>query len=97
MDRFIIGGNSTGKTKKLLEYAKSVNAVVVCKNPNAMLSKAHAYGITGLHFIGYDMYMAGTPDYDEEIYVIDEICDLLEYWTHGNVCGFTQTIDEEIL
>jgi len=43
------------------------------------------------------MYMAGTSDYDEEIYVIDEICDLLEYWTHGEVCGFTQTIDEEIL
>ena len=36
MEKYIIGDNSSGKTRKMLEEAKKNNAVVVCKNPSAM-------------------------------------------------------------
>ena len=50
---YIVGGRSTGKTRKLLELAKEKDALVICRNPAAMQAKAHAYGIFGLKFAGY--------------------------------------------
>ena len=94
MDRYIIGGNSTGKTRKLLEIAKESGAIVVCENPSAMLSKAHAYGIVGLHYIGYEQYMS-CVSVDNDLFVVDEIGKLMNYWTHGRLHGFTMTVDEE--
>ena len=94
MDRFIIGGNSTGKTRKLLELAKESGAIVVCDNPNAMLSKAYAYGIFGIDCIGYDKYMSCVSKPDT-LFVVDEIGKLMNYWTHGTLYGFTMTVDEE--
>ena len=94
MDRFIIGGNSTGKTRKLLEIAKESGAIVVCENPNAMMSKAHAYGIVGLHIIGYEQYMSCVSE-SGNLFVVDEIGKLMNYWTHGRLYSFTMTVDED--
>ena len=94
MDRFIIGDNGTGKTRKLLEIAKESGAIVVCENPNAMMSKAHAYGIVGLHIIGYEQYMCCVSKSDD-LFVVDEIGKLMNYWTHGRLYGFTMTVDED--
>ena len=52
LDRFIIGENNSGKTRKMLEKAKENGLVVVCKNPSAMKSKASNYGISGLKIVG---------------------------------------------
>lgn len=54
MNRYIIGNSSSGKTRKLLETATSVDAIVVCQNPDAMRVKAQNYGIYRLDFCGYD-------------------------------------------
>lgn len=47
MERYIIGANCSGKTRKMLETAKEDNAIVVCKNSYAMANKANSYGIYG--------------------------------------------------
>jgi len=44
----IIDGRGTGKTNRLMLFAKEHNAIFVCANPEAMRVKAEAYGITGL-------------------------------------------------
>lgn len=66
---FIIsGGKGTGKTKALLEMAKSANGVVVCADPEAMRDRAHRYGIVGLDIVGYgDVYLAGKPVYIHDV------------------------------
>ena len=48
MEKYIIGANCSGKTRKMLEAAKENNAIVVCKNSYAMANKANSYGIYGL-------------------------------------------------
>ena len=66
---FIISGEKgTGKTKALLERAKEVNGIVVCKDPAAMRERAHRYGIVGLDIAGYgDLYLAGKPVFIHDI------------------------------
>lgn len=54
MNRYIIGNSSSGKTRQLLETAKSTGAVVVCQNPEAMRVKAQNYGLYRMEFCGYD-------------------------------------------
>ena len=95
MNRFIIDRAGTGKTKKLLELAKEFGAIVVCRNPNAMMSKAHAYGITGLHYMDYDSFIRtkNITTYNDTYYVIDEIGDLINYLVGGNLYGFTMTVE----
>lgn len=93
---YIIGGRSTGKTRKLLEHAKENNALVICRNPAAMARKAEAYGIFGLKFWGYD---ETVEYYCEEIYpesdfVIDEVKDFMDYLFAEKCVGFTQTEDD---
>ena len=49
----IIDGRGSGKTSRLLLLAKENNATVICANPKAMETKAHAYGLVGINFISY--------------------------------------------
>lgn len=96
--KFIVGGNSTGKTRSLLEFAKEQNAVVVCGNPAAMRRKAEAYGIIGLNFISYDEIINSNHIYEGEAwigekFVIDEVGRFLSNFFGSPCIGFTQTED----
>ena len=91
MNKFIIGGNSTGKTRNMLEEAKKSGATVVCKNPYSMESKANCYGIYGLKFIRYEELNADIIC-GEKI-AVDEIGDFFEYCFGAKLDAFTMTID----
>jgi hypothetical protein len=96
---YIIGGRSTGKTRKLIEAAKEQGAMVICRNAPAMRKKAEAYGIIGVEFISYDDISSGRiiSDLSEWIpgrYMIDEVSDFLEDFFGGECIGITQTIKE---
>lgn len=91
MEKYIIGSNSTGKTKKMLEEAKKNNAIVVCKYPIHMQSKANSYGIYGLEFISYDD-MHTYPVYGKR-FAIDELGDFFEHYFKAQLDSFTMTVD----
>lgn len=93
---YVVGGRSSGKTRKIMELAKEKNAIVICKNPAAMERKAQAYGIYGLHFMGYDeMVHCYHEDMSPESdFVIDEVKDFMDYFFAGQCVGFTQTEDD---
>lgn len=91
MDKFIIGCNSSGKTRKMLEEAKKSGAVVVCKHPLHMQSKANSYGIYGLQFVGYEeMNMAIIED---DKVAIDELGEFFKHHFGVELDAFTMTID----
>lgn len=91
MDKFIIGSNSTGKTRKMLEEAKKNNAVVVCKHPLHMQNKANSYGFYGLKFISYEEMNADII-HGEKV-AIDELKDFFAYCHGVELDSFTMTID----
>lgn len=98
---YVVGGRSSGKTRKIMELAKEKNAIIICKNPAAMERKAAAYGIYGINFISYsDILMnlrtdyAGGAIYPNENFVIDEVKDFMDYLLASNCVGFTQTEDD---
>lgn len=91
MDKFIIGENSSGKTRKMLEEAKKNNAIVVCKNPLHMQSKANSYGIYGLKFIGYAEMGIGV--FSDEKFAVDELGDFFKYFFGAELDSFTMTVD----
>ena len=100
--KYIVGGRSTGKTRKLLELAKEKNAIVVSRNPHAMARKAEAYGIFGLRFVSYGEVVngvrneegfAGIAINDLDV-VIDEVKDFFDYLLAANCIGFTLTEDD---
>ena len=91
MEKYIIGGNSSGKTRKMLEAAKESGAVVICKHPLHMQSKAHSYGIYGLKFIGYEEIDDSIDDSND--IVIDELCEFFKYRFGLNLDSFTITTD----
>ena len=98
MNKFIVGNSSTGKTRQLLEHAKEQEAMVICKNPSAMQTKAQAYGIIGLNFASYDDLIRCNNIYDGETwigqpFVIDEVADFLSEFFADPCVGFTQTED----
>ena len=98
MNKFIVGNSSTGKTRQLLEHAKVQGAMVICKNPSAMQTKAQAYGIIGLNFASYDDLICCNNIYDGETwigqpFVIDEVADFLSEFFADPCVGFTQTED----
>ena len=54
---FIVsGGRGTGKTRTLVERAKSEDAIIVCEDTIEMRERAYSYGITGLNLITYEEY-----------------------------------------
>lgn len=91
MDKFIIGTNSSGKTRKMLEEAKRSNAVVVCKYPLHMQDKANSYGIYGLKFVGYEEVNMGIIDGDK--IAIDELGEFFKCRFGVEIDSFTMTVD----
>ncbi len=91
MKKYIIGENSSGKTRRMLEEAKKSGAVVVCKNVSAMKRKADNYGIFNIDFISYEELDTGVV-YDKKI-AIDEIGEFFEHCFGVNLDAFTMTVD----
>lgn len=88
--QYIIGERGVGKTRKLLEEAQKKNAIVICKNPDAMRVKAQNYGFYRMSIIGYDDINDLNKD---DVYVIDELKDFLNYYLCGEMYGFTLTVE----
>lgn len=91
MEKYIIGSNSSGKTRKMLEEAKNSGAVVLCKSPLHMQSKANSYGIFGLEFYRYDDI--GTEDVRGKKVAIDELADFFHYCYGVRLDSFTMTVE----
>lgn len=90
-DRYIVGTNSSGKTRKMLEEASESGAIVVCKNPYSMANKANAYGIFNLEFVSYEDFLE-TNFYNEKI-AIDELGDFMSACFDVDFDAFTMTVD----
>lgn len=88
---YIIGENSSGKTRKMLEAAKNSGAVVVCKHPLHMQDKANSYGIYGLKFINYEEMNMGILEEDK--IAIDELGEFFKYRFGVELNSFTMTVD----
>ena len=92
----INGTSGTGKTRKLLEYAKQKNAIVICQNSAAMQRKALAYEILGLEIYDYNyvanLVLNGLGLSSREI-VVDEMTDFVNCLVQAKCIGFTQTED----
>lgn len=92
-DKYIVGVNSSGKTRQMLEQAKRSGAVVVCKHPLHMQNKANSYGIFGLNFVSYEGFLDNKPDFYGQKIAIDEIGDFIMNIFGVEVDAFTMTID----
>lgn len=88
---YIIGENSSGKTRKMLEGAKKSNAIIVCKHPLHMQNKANSYGIYGLRFISYEELNMGIIDCEK--IAIDELGEFFKYRFGVELDSFTMTVD----
>lgn len=92
----IIDSQSTGKTKKLLAFAKENNCIVICLMPSRMKDKAMRYGLGTVDCISYDEFLA---QYKQSNlfgnYVIDEPEKLLTlmFAEDAYLCGYDMTID----
>ena len=105
----IIGTQSSGKTRELMEFAKINNAIFVCENAYAMRAKALGYGIIGLEIMGYYEFLTQYPmatqveTEKEKVpnFLVDEIIRFMNYLyfgSHGNneFLGYSLTLlDEE--
>jgi hypothetical protein len=90
MEKYIIGENSSGKTRKMLEEAKKTNAIVVCKHPLHMQNKANSYGIYGLRFVGYEEIM--TMVGEGEKIAVDELGEFFKHYFEVELDSFTMTV-----
>ncbi len=86
----IIEGRAQGKTSRLMLLAKETGAKIACANPHAMAQKAYAYGITGIDFISYNDLFQNK----EDKVLIDEIENLVQNYTRGNLIGYTLTNED---
>ena len=87
----IIDKRGSGKTSRLMLLAKENNAKFVCANPNAMESKAKAYGLEGITFISYRDFITS---YDEDKYVIDEVDGFLRsIMGDSTLLGYSLTLE----
>ena len=94
----IIDKKCSGKTSRLLLLAKENNGIVVCKNPEKMREKAHAYGLTGIEFVSYrdfdydvsEAYASGS-NYNQPVF-IDELDEYLKH-LQFNIQGYTVSED----
>lgn len=93
MNRYIIDGNCTGKTRKMLEEAKNNGTIVVCKHPLHMQNKANNYGIYGLNFISYEEFL--KSEHHGEKIAIDEIGDFMMSCFGAKLNSFTMTVDDK--
>ena len=83
----IIDNRATGKTSRLMLLAKEQNGIIVCKDPIAMRKKAYDYGIAGIDFIPYHLYLPNERN-DERPVFIDELELYLKSW-NKNIAGYT--------
>ena len=83
----IIDSRSSGKTSRLMLLAKETGSIIACMNPSAMRQKAHAYGITGVHFISYSDLFTGV--YDTDKVMIDELEVFAANYIDGKLTGYT--------
>lgn len=67
----IIGEPGSGKTKQLMKLCFNENATFVCKNPEAMMVKAHAYGLSGLKIISYQDFLMDSSFNENNAYLDD--------------------------
>lgn len=91
MDKFIIGENGSGKTRRLLEAARDSGAIVVCKHPLHMQNKANSYGIYGLKFISYEE--VGMDMIENDKVAVDELNEFFKYRFGVELDSFTMTVD----
>lgn len=91
MNKYIIGENNTKKTRRMLEEVSKSGAIVICKHPLHMQSKANAYGIYGLKFVSYEEFL-GDVFYGEKV-AIDEIGDFMMSCFGVELDAFTMTVD----
>ena len=91
MGKYIIGESSTKKTRKMLEEAKNSNAIVICKHPLHMQSKANSYGLYGLKFVSYEE--ANADILCGEKVAIDELGEFFKYCHGVELDSFTMTVD----
>lgn len=73
----VVRAPGSGKTKELMSYCAEENATLVCKNPDAMLVKAHSYGFK-INIISYLDFLQ-TATYNENNAYLDDIDEFLEY------------------
>lgn len=91
MEKFIIGENSSGKTRRMLEEAKKSGATVVCKYPLHMQSKANSYGLYGLKFVSYEEMNMGILEEDK--IAIDELGEFFKHRFGVELDSFTMTVN----
>lgn len=91
MDKFIIGENSSGKTRAMLMEAKKSGAVVVCKYPLHMQDKANSYGIYGLKFISYEEM--NMEILEENKIAVDELGEFFKHRFGVELDAFTMTVE----
>lgn len=93
----IINGQSTGKTRKLLTYAKEHTCIVVCARPTRMRDKAMQYGLGYVECISYEEFLDQykTNELPEHAYVIDELENLITMMFHNGASldGYCLTTD----
>lgn len=106
MTNFIVGPNSSGKTRKLLEYAKANNYLIVCRDVGSMERKAQAYGLYGIQFMDYltaaqaiasgknDFFTDDQALFNTDGFVVDEIVKFMSVLVSTPLKGFTQTQEE---
>ena len=86
----IIDNRATGKTSRLLLLAKENNGIVVCQNPDKMMERAHALGLTGIQFLSYGEFtqeIFENVDYNKPIFIDD--LDLYLRVYEPNIAGYT--------
>lgn len=74
--RKIVRAPGSGKTKELMSYCAEEGATLVCKNPDAMIVKAHAYGYK-INIISYLEFLT-KAEYNQYNVYIDDIDEYLE-------------------
>lgn len=84
-----VGKTCSGKTKSLLLAAEKENGVVMCRNPERMLEKAHALGIVGLTIIDYTT----LPEQNAPLF-IDDIEAYLKVAIGPTFAGYTLSCDD---
>ena len=83
----IIDNRATGKTSRLMLLAKEQNGIIVCKDPITMRKKAYDYGIIGIDFIPYHLYLPNERNNERPVF-IDELELYLKSW-NKNIQGYT--------
>lgn len=86
------GPRCSGKTYRLLKYAKENKAIVVCSMPKAMEEKAREYGLGEIECMSYSTFLDVHTKAKNISFVIDEVSNFLLH-LNNNIIGFTQGVE----